>query len=156
MRVIGGPRPIAFRRLQERVVDAQRERAPVRRDVVHEQARIVGRERDHRFDLGVLRERLHARRVEGAARRIESERALVQRSQAAFDVGGIAHEERRGIGEHASTFFGFDRQRREHGRGERVAHVLHLRRTAADGAIVEVLRHHQHARSGSLEANHAV
>ena len=123
-------------------------------DVVHQQAGIVGGEGDDGLHLGVLREALDARRVEAAATGVETERALVGATQPALDVGGVAQEERRGVHQHPPALVGLDRQRRQHRGRERIAHVLGLRRRSADGAVAEVLGHHQHARARALEVDH--
>ena len=152
---IGAARRVAGRRAQERMVNPQRERLRIWRDVGDQLAGLIGRERHDGLDLRVIGEGFHPRRVKAAPRRVESERPLIDAAQPAHHVGRIAHEERCRINEHAARFVCLDRQRGNDRCGERVANVFHDRARSAGGAITEVLFDHQHPRSRAMEVNDA-
>src|SRR5215218_9433671 len=90
-------------------------------------ARSPGRERERDFDLGVLREALRVRKVQGAAAFIDAEAPLLRRTDAGGHAVRIAHEEFCRVHQHASVLLRIDRESPQHRRGEGVGDGLALR-----------------------------
>ncbi len=106
------PRTVArLGRLHERVVKADGQRARIRRDAADERTGRVGPEGQRGLYLGVAREAFRLREVRTAPGGVQPERPLAAAAQRAFEVGGVADQQRRGIDEQAARRLGFDRQR---------------------------------------------
>ena len=104
------------------------------------------RERQHRVDLGVLREPLRLRQIEGAARPVD---AVVPEPRAR--VQDVAQEEVRGVDQHAPVGLGPYGEAPQDRLRERILDRVHFVGVLAVGAPCVIGLHHHHARPDPLE-----
>ncbi len=151
---VEAPRPeVGVGEPHERVVLAQRERAPVRGVARDLPTGIGSREGQRRLHLGVLGERPGARQVDAAPLRVDPERALPGPAKAVGDPHHVLVEERRRVDEHGVPVLGDDLPRGERRRGERLLDGARQRVGPVDvGAEARVPEHEVHLRTHALEA----
>ncbi len=108
----------------------------------------VAREREEDVNLGVLRKRLRAGHIDGAAARVH---AVAGRPEARDHAVHVAHQEVGGIDEHAAVGFGANRKAPQHRRGEGFFDRAALIGIGAERAIGVVRLDHQHLRADAPE-----
>ena len=112
----------------------------------------VAHERQLRFHLGVLGKSERHRRVDGAARGVESIRAG---SQPRGHVVAVAHEILGEVDEQPVAGGGGDREAPQDRSRERVTHGARFGGARRQGAELIVRLHHQHLRPGAFELDDA-
>ncbi len=133
------------------MVQPDGQRVRVGRDALHQETRPVRGVGQRHLHVGVLRKRLRPLAKDAAACGVEAERSLLEPPQPPDHVRRVADDERRRVHQEPTTLLRLDRQRGEHRRRKRVAHVLDQRRLGVRRAEVDVLLNGVDVRTRSLE-----